>query len=175
MDLPNTGAFVLPLAAHGFLVGLLVLEQVARPPEQAPCTSISQSGQIAGSSSSAGKYLQLQSSMTCDMWAPARHRLQAPFQQPGTTFCVWVVWGPGTCCIMYVAFSSSSRAGSPFPGAGIQAVGSCIVLGDKDREVVRLAGQVLAAACAMDLHSALQTAQAGMHSQQVIGLVEEVS
>ena len=56
VDLPNTGAFVLPLAAHGFLVGLLVLEQVARPPEQAPCTS-----------STAGKYLQLRSTMTCDM------------------------------------------------------------------------------------------------------------
>ena len=76
---------------------------------------------------------------------------------------------------IYVAFSSSSRAGSPFPGAGVQGDGSCIMLGDKDREVVRLAGQVLAAACAMDLHSALQTAQASMHSQQVIGLVEEVS
>lgn len=55
------------------------------------------------------------------------------------------------------------------------ADGSCVLLGDKDREVVRLAGQVLAAACAMDLHSALQSAQTSMHSQQVIGLVEEVS
>ena len=57
----------------------------------------------------------------------------------------------------------------------MQADGGCVLLGDKDREVVRLAGQVLAAACAMDLHSALQSAQASMQRQQVIGLVEEVS
>ena len=32
VDLPNTGAFVLPLAAHSFLVGLLVIEQIALLP-----------------------------------------------------------------------------------------------------------------------------------------------
>ncbi|KAL0034387.1 hypothetical protein WJX77_012440 [Trebouxia sp. C0004] len=32
VDLPNTGAFVLPLAAHSFLVGLLVIEQLALLP-----------------------------------------------------------------------------------------------------------------------------------------------
>lgn len=32
VDLPNTGAFVLPLAAHSFLVGLLVIEQIALAP-----------------------------------------------------------------------------------------------------------------------------------------------
>lgn len=57
----------------------------------------------------------------------------------------------------------------------MQDEGSGVVLGEQDRQVVQLAGQVLAAACAMDLHSALQTAQASMHSQHVIGLVEEVS
>lgn len=61
------------------------------------------------------------------------------------------------------------------PGADAQDEGSNVVLGEQDRQVVQLAGQVLAAACAMDLHSALQTAQASMHSQHVIGLVEEVS
>lgn len=60
-------------------------------------------------------------------------------------------------------------------GAGVQDKGSSsLVLGDQDRQVVQLAGQVLAAACAMDLHSALQRAQASMQSQHVIGLVEEV-
>lgn len=72
-------------------------------------------------------------------------------------------------------FEQLKQSWQLFPGAGMQADGACVLLGDKDREVVRLAGQVLAAACAMDLHSALQTAQASMHSQQVIGLVEEVS
>ena len=57
----------------------------------------------------------------------------------------------------------------------MQDESSHVVLGEQDRQVVQLAGQVLAAACAMDLHSALQTAQASMHSQHVIGLVEEVS
>ncbi|KAL3132741.1 hypothetical protein ABBQ32_009244 [Trebouxia sp. C0010 RCD-2024] len=101
VDLPNTGAFALPLAAHGFLVGLLVLEQIVRP-KPALCTNMMQTG------------------------------------------------------------------------ADMQDEGSGVVLGEQDRQVVQLAGQVLAAACAMDLHSALQTAQASMHSQHVIGLVEEV-
>ena len=35
VDLPNTGAFVLPLAAHSFLVGLLVIEQIALLPHLA--------------------------------------------------------------------------------------------------------------------------------------------
>ena len=60
-------------------------------------------------------------------------------------------------------------------GAGLDGESSSVLLGGKDRQVVRLAGQVLAAACAMDLHSALQSAQTSMHRQQVIGLVEEVS
>lgn len=49
------------------------------------------------------------------------------------------------------------------------------MLSGKDREVVQLAGQVLASACAMDLHSALDRLQSAMRSQQVLGLVEEVS
>ncbi|KAL3157065.1 hypothetical protein ABBQ38_001312 [Trebouxia sp. C0009 RCD-2024] len=107
VDLPNTGAFALPLAAHGFLVGLLVLEQIVWP-KPALCTNMMQTGHMAASRRDA------------------------------------------------------------------QDEGSNVVLGEQDRQVVQLAGQVLAAACAMDLHSALQTAQASMHSQHVIGLVEEV-
>ena len=53
--------------------------------------------------------------------------------------------------------------------------GHDVLLSGKDREVVQMAGQVLASACAMDLHSALERAQAAMHSQQVMGLVEQVS
>ena len=53
--------------------------------------------------------------------------------------------------------------------------GNDVLLSGKDREVVQMAGQVLASACAMDLHSALERAQAAMHSQQVLGLVEQVS
>lgn len=49
-----------------------------------------------------------------------------------------------------------------------------MLLSGKDREVVQLAGQVLASACAMDLHSALERAQSAMRSQKVLGLVEEV-
>lgn len=60
-------------------------------------------------------------------------------------------------------------------GSSVQSKGGSTLLSGKDREVVRLAGQVLAAACAMDLHSELERAQASMRSQQVIGLVEEVS
>ena len=59
--------------------------------------------------------------------------------------------------------------------AGGTGKGSSTLLSGKEREVVRLAGQVLAAACAMDLHSALDRAQASTRSQQVIGLVEQVS
>ena len=39
VDLPNTGAFVLPLAAHTFLVGLLVIEQLAPPIQPVPSTA----------------------------------------------------------------------------------------------------------------------------------------
>lgn len=38
VDLPNTGAFVLPLAAHSFLVGLLVIEQIAQASDEVPDT-----------------------------------------------------------------------------------------------------------------------------------------
>ena len=172
VDLPNTGAFVLPLAAHGFLVGLLFLEQVARPSEPAPCTNIRQSDQMAESSSSAGKYLQLQSTMTCDTWTPARYH----FKEPSHVYSLAQHAACGhSAGLALVALHIRGRAGSLLPGAGMQADGSGVLLGDEDREVVRLAGRVLAAACAMDLHSALQSAQASMHNQQVIGLVEEVS
>lgn len=174
MDLPNTGAFVLPLAAHGFLVGLLVLEQAARPSEQAPCTNIRQAGQIVDSVSDAGKCSQLQLQLSCHVHVDFRitHPLTEVCHQdkPGTLIHVW------TCCWPHAgAPSGLSRADNLLFGAGVPADGSCVLLGDKDREVVRLAGQVLAAACAMDLHSALQSAEASMHSQHVIGLVEEVS
>lgn len=38
VDLPNTGAFVLPLAAHSFLVGLLVIEQIVHSPDESSRT-----------------------------------------------------------------------------------------------------------------------------------------
>ena len=44
IDLPNTGALVLPLAAHTFLVGLLVIEQLALLP-QLPAGSSDEAGQ----------------------------------------------------------------------------------------------------------------------------------
>ena len=40
--------------------------------------------------------------------------------------------------------------------------------------MVTLAGRVLASACAMELHSALERAQSQLRTQQVVGLVEEV-
>lgn len=55
VDLPNTGAFALPLAAHGFLVGLLVLEQIVWP-KPALCTNMMQTGHMAASRR--GKFLQ---------------------------------------------------------------------------------------------------------------------
>lgn len=55
VDLPDTGGFVLPLAAHGFLVGLLVLQQVVCPSSQALCSNNVQTGYMAASRT--GKYI----------------------------------------------------------------------------------------------------------------------
>ena len=52
--------------------------------------------------------------------------------------------------------------------------GPYALIGHK-KELVTLAGRVLASACAMELHSALEHAQSVVNRQQVIGLVEEVS
>lgn len=114
--LPNTGAFVLPLAAHSFLVGLLVIEQIALVPLQ-------------------------------------------PFS--------------GSPLVVHHVPQGQSAAEDTL-GDGIQDEAGGVLLSGKDREVVQLAGQVLASACAMDLHSALERAQSAMRSQKVLGLVEEV-
>ena len=57
VDLPNTGAFVLPLAAHSFLVGLLVIEQIVQSPDQTSGTmaSVVQPAQMSATIS--GKHL----------------------------------------------------------------------------------------------------------------------
>ena len=64
VDLPDTGAFVLPLAAHTFLVGLLVIEQMALIPHIASGNSgvvvprLLQTGAAGDSSGKSGQFLQ---------------------------------------------------------------------------------------------------------------------
>lgn len=132
VDLPHSGGLVLPLAAHGFLVGLLVVEGYSTQ------ASLPSSGTIAsGMAVSRACLEQLSAGQGC------RYPRITP------DLC------PAELADHYIAGPR--------------------VLSLRQRDLVAVAGQVLASACAMELHSALESAQAKMHNQQVVGLVKEVS